>query len=156
MVPFGGQDVHLDWSPQHSTVPRLGMGSILIGGAQDMIAPRLLRWLRREAVRILDGETREIAAASGISVAKVGVGDPRSRWGSCAHNGDIRYSWRLILAPEFVRLATISHEVAHRVHMNHSAAFHAQVENLFGGDPAQARQWLRLHGARLHWFGRDS
>jgi hypothetical protein len=26
---------------------------------------------------------------------------------------------------------------------------------LFGSDPKPARQWLRAHGAALHWFGRD-
>ena len=154
MVPFAGQQLRLDWSPQHSVLPRCVDDRIVMGGAEDMIAPRLLRWLRREAVKTLTDETREIARAAGISVAKIGVGDPRSRWGSCASNGDIRYSWRLILAPAFVRRATVAHEVAHRVHMNHSPAFHAQVQLLFGEDPANARHWLRHNGARLHWFGR--
>jgi hypothetical protein len=81
---------------------------------------------------------------------RVGVGDPVSRWGSCSASGAIRYSWRLILAPDWVRRATVAHEVAHRVHMNHGPDFHALVERLLGGDRSRARLWLRRHGSGLH------
>jgi predicted metal-dependent hydrolase len=86
-------------------------------------------------------------------VARVGVGDPLSRWGSCSSSGGIRYSWRLILAPDWVRRATVAHEVAHRVHMNHSPAFHALVADLLGADPKPARSWLRSNGPLLHRIG---
>ena len=76
-----------------------------------------------------------------------------SRWGSCASTGTIRYSWRLILAPAFVRRATVAHEVAHLVHMNHAPAFHALVAEILGSDPRPARAWLRREGAALHRFG---
>jgi predicted metal-dependent hydrolase len=85
-----------------------------------------------------------------VSVSRVGVGDPLSRWGSCSASGAIRYSWRLILAPDWVRRATVAHEVAHRVHMNHGQAFHRLVEELLGVDPKPARLWLRRSGASLH------
>jgi len=89
-----------------------------------------------------------------VKVSKVGVGDPVSRWGSCSASGTIRYSWRLVLAPDFVRRATVAHEVAHRVHLNHGRDFHALVATLLGADPAPARAWLRREGAGLHRFGR--
>ena len=154
IVPFGGEDHVLNWAEHYPRSPQRVAGEIQIGGPQDLLAARLLRWLRAEALRLLDAETRQIAAAHGLFVASVGVGDPKSRWGSCSSSGDIRYSWRLILAPDFVRRATVTHELAHRVHMDHSRAFHALAADLYGGDPAPARDWLRRHGARLYWFGR--
>jgi predicted metal-dependent hydrolase len=99
---------------------------------------------------------RVYAARAGVTVSRVAIGDAKGRWGSCASSGIIRYSWRLILAPGWVRRATVAHEVAHRVHMNHSAAFHALVAELYGADPTPARAWLRRHGAALHWVGRSS
>ncbi|HVJ02987.1 MAG TPA: M48 family metallopeptidase, partial [Sphingomonas sp.] len=84
----------------------------------------------------------------------VSIGDPRGRWGSCASSGAIRYSWRLILAPQHVRRATVAHEVAHRIHMNHSPAFHRLVALLYEADPTPAREWLRRNGAMLHRVGR--
>lgn len=154
-VPFAGRDYVLDWADAHPRKPATDGGFLRIGGPHDAMASRLLRWMRAEAKALLEAETREIAGAAGISVAEVSVGDPRSRWGSCSSNGNIRYSWRLILTPDHVRRATVAHEVAHRVHMDHSRAFHRLVAELNGGDPKASRAWLRAHGSRLHWFGRD-
>ncbi|OQW77182.1 MAG: metal-dependent hydrolase [Proteobacteria bacterium ST_bin13] len=126
------------------------------GGPIEGLPRRIATWLRREALALLSRETEEFAARLGVSVSRVAIGDPRGRWGSCASSGAIRYSWRLILMPDRVRRATVAHEVAHRVEMNHSPAFHALVDRLVGEDAATARIWLRRHGAALHWLGRDS
>ena len=132
-------------------------GDILrCGGPVDGLSRRIEAWLKREALRVLSDDTADFAARAGVTVAKVTIGDPRSRWGSCASSGVIRYSWRLILAPRFVRRSTVAHEVAHRVHMNHGPAFHALADALTEGDPEESRAWLRANGAALHWFGRDS
>ncbi|HEU4969032.1 M48 family metallopeptidase [Sphingomonas sp.] len=125
-----------------------------VGGEPDLFELRVLRWLKAEAWRVLEAETRTLAAQAGVSVRRVSVGDTRSRWGSCSADGDIRYSWRLILAPSFVRRSTVAHEVAHRVHMNHGSAFKALEEQLLGESPSAARAWLRAHGSSLHGYGR--
>ncbi|MFN3724855.1 MAG: M48 family metallopeptidase [Allosphingosinicella sp.] len=126
---------------------------VAVGGPAEGLEARVLRWLKAEALTLLSRETQEFAAKAGVSVASVAVGDPRSRWGSCASDGRIRYSWRLIMAPDFVRRATVAHEVAHRVHMDHSPRFHATVRELLGDDPAPARAWLRREGGALHRIG---
>ena len=151
-----GDAVRLDWAVDHPRMPRLMPGVLRVGGPLDQMPARVLRFLKRHALDTLTRETRDLAAAHDIRIVKVGVGDPKSRWGSCASSGDIRYSWRLILAPGHVRLATVAHEVAHRVHMNHSREFHALVATLFGANPAPARRWLRANGTALHWFGRGN
>ncbi|KQN81203.1 M48 family metallopeptidase [Sphingomonas sp. Leaf62] len=126
------------------------------GGPIEQFPARIERWLKREAHRLLAEDTAHYAAKAGVTVAQVAIGDPKARWGSCSSTGTIRYSWRLLLAPGFVRRATVAHEVAHRVHMHHGPAFHALVADLFEGDPDTARRWLRAEGAALHWFGRAS
>ncbi|PXA95680.1 metal-dependent hydrolase [Nostoc sp. 3335mG] len=126
------------------------------GGPIEQFPARIERWLKREALRVLAEDTAHYAAKAGVSVSQVAIGDPKARWGSCSASGTIRYSWRLLLAPTFVRRATVAHEVAHRVHMHHGPAFHALVADLFEGDPDAARRWLRSDGATLHWFGRAS
>ncbi|WP_445191295.1 M48 family metallopeptidase [Sphingomonas sp. Tas61C01] len=130
--------------------------ALRLSGPIETLPRRVEAWLRREALDRLAAETQEFAILADVAVAKVAVGDPRSRWGSCASSGVIRYSWRLILAPGWVRRATVAHEVAHRVHMNHGAAFHALVADLLGTDPTPARHWLRTNGTALHWLGRSS
>ena len=144
------------WSAGASRIVRREGDRLVANGAAETLARRVEAWLRREALALLERETAEFAALASVTVAQVAVGDPRGRWGSCAHDGAIRYSWRLLLAPGWVRRATVAHEVAHRVHMNHGAAFHALVARLLGSDPTPARAWLRHHGAGLHWVGRSS
>ncbi len=155
IVPFQGEDHELDWQEGHKRTPKIVDGRIEIGGPIDLLSSRLLRWLRTAAKEVLEADTRDLAAAHDIMIGAVSVGDPKARWGSCSSSGDIRYSWRLILAPAYVRKATVAHEVAHRIHMDHSRAFHRLAADLYGGDPNPARDWLRRHGARLYWFGRD-
>jgi predicted metal-dependent hydrolase len=144
----------IDWRRERPRVPRLEPGRLTVGGPVETLEPRLLRWLRRHALDILSGETGAFAREAGVTVARVGVGDPLSRWGSCSASGGIRYSWRLILAPDWVRRATVAHEVAHRVHLHHGPEFHRLVERLLGTDPRPARSWLRRHGPLLHRIGR--
>jgi predicted metal-dependent hydrolase len=153
-VPLYGVPHAIDWRPDRPRTVRIEGDRIVTGGPLETLEARLLRWLRRHALDLLGAETEEYARKAGVAVTKVAVGDPVSRWGSCSSAGAIRYSWRLILAPPHVRRHTVAHEVAHRVHMNHGPDFHALVADLFEGDPAEARAWLRREGARLLRFGR--
>lgn len=150
LVPVEGVERLVRWDRAFARTPRLDGGELRVGGPEEQVGPRLLRWLRAHALDVLTRETLAIAAREALRVASVKIGDPRSRWGSCATDGTIRYSWRLILAPPEVRLATVAHEVAHLLHMDHSPAFHAAHARLLGSDPAPARRWLRAHGAALH------
>jgi predicted metal-dependent hydrolase len=153
-LPLYGEPHRISWDPAASRVPRVEAKQVVVGGPAENLEPRILRWVRRHAADILSRETQDFAAKAGVSVARVGVGDPMSRWGSCSSSGAIRYSWRLILAPECVRRATVAHEVAHRIHMNHGPEFHGLVERLLGVDPKPARLWLRRHGPSLHRIAR--
>jgi predicted metal-dependent hydrolase len=152
-LPVEGVPHRIDWELARSRVVKIENGAILVGGPLETLEARLFRWLKQRAFTVLELETREFAAKAGVTVSRVGVGDPKSRWGSCSSSGAIRYSWRLILAPDWVRRATVAHEVAHRVHMNHGPDFHALVEALLGTDPKPARNWLRREGAGLHRIG---
>lgn len=155
-ILYLGEEVTLGWDSGFPRMPVLDDGQVIAGGPREGFERRIELWLRKQALAILSGETAEFARLAGVTVSKVAIGDPKGRWGSCAASGVIRYSWRLILAPTPVRRATVAHEVAHRVHMNHSAAFHSVVRDLFGREPTRERAWLRDHAMRLHSFGRAS
>ena len=154
VIPFEGRELHIDWRPNGSRVVKLEGDQLVVGGPEEMVKARVLRWLRAEAGRRLDAETRAVAARAGVTVGRVRIGDPRSRWGSCSSSGDIAYSWRLILMPPAVREATVVHEVAHRLHMHHGPEFHDEVKRLLGRDPKTERAWLKAHGAAMQRVGR--
>lgn len=151
-LPVRGTARRIEWTP---ALPRkvIDDGTVLrLGGPAETVGPRVGRWLRAEALMQLEAESRALAAAHGIALTSVAVGDPRSRWGSCAADGRLRYSWRLIMAPDEVRRATVAHEVAHRVHMHHGPEFHALVDVLNGAPVDAARRWLKAHGRELHRY----
>ena len=153
-IPFEGAMVTIE-AAGSSRIVRIDGERLLVGGPPELIAGRVLRWLRAQARARLEGETRLVAARAGVSIGRVRIGDARSRWGSCSAAGDIAYSWRLILAPPPVREATVTHEVAHRLHMDHGPDFHAAVTRLLGRVPKAERAWLRQNGARLHGIGAE-
>lgn len=155
-IPLMGREVTIDWRTDHPRTVRLDGDTLRVGGPAELLPGRIERWLRAEAARLLAAETADYAAIAGVTVGRVSIGDPASRWGSCSSNGDIRYSWRLILAPPDVRRATVAHEVAHRLHMDHSPAFHAATARLFGRRPVAERAWLKRHGSALHRVGRPA
>lgn len=154
-LPFRGETLTIRWDAGAPRRIAIVGNELKCGGPIDSLSARIARWLRAEALALLSAETAEFAARAGVDVSRVSIGDPASRWGSCSSRGAIRYSWRLILAPDFVRRATVAHEVAHRVHMHHGPTFHALVAELVGVDADRSRAWLKRHGAALHWVGRS-
>lgn len=151
-VPVEGVEREILWDRSSARSPRLQDSALVVGGPQESVGARVVRWLKGRALETLRAETFDMAEGAELSVVSVSVGDPNRRWGSCSSSGAIRYSWRLILAPPEVRRATVAHEVAHLLHMDHSPAFHAAHAELLGEDPTPARLWLRQHGSALHRF----
>jgi predicted metal-dependent hydrolase len=126
-------------------------GSLLFVPPNGDLAARLRRWLRQRSLQRLEARVARHAAVCGVRVGRIGVRDPRTRWGSCTREGDLSFSWRLVLAPPAVLDYVAAHEVAHRRHLNHGPAFWALVERL-RPDYETQRDWLRLEGPSLHRY----
>nr|WP_276591694.1 YgjP-like metallopeptidase domain-containing protein [Sphingomicrobium nitratireducens] len=152
-IPFDGRELLLVHEESASRRVRLEGDTIVTGGPEEAFAGRVSRWLKEQARTILSEETAAMAAAAGVRIAGVSVGDARSRWGSCSSAGRLRYSWRLVMMPPQVRRYIVAHEVAHRVHMDHGRAFHALEAKLFGGSVREAKGLLRVWGKRLQRVG---
>lgn len=152
VIPFKGVDRLLVHQSGKRMV-RLEEDRFIVSGPEEAFSGRLTRWLKAEAKSVLERESREIAAMAGVEIARVGVGDARTRWGSCSSEGSLRYSWRLILIPDAVRRYVVAHEVAHRRHMDHGPQFHALERELFDGSVAEAKRLLRLWSERVRLIG---
>ena len=105
-------------------------------------------WLKHLAQARLSRACDRHAAALGRGFRALALRDTRSRWGSCTHDGRLMFSWRLAMAPPEVLDYVAAHEVAHLLHMDHSAAFWAATGRLMP-DYARHRDWLRRHGHEL-------
>lgn len=137
--------------PGQGRAVTLGADAIEVPGAPERVAARVQGWLRTLARDRLAEASDRHAAALGRPYTKLTLRDTRSRWGSCTADGALMYSWRLVLAPPEVLDYVAAHEVAHLAEMNHSGAFWAVVERLYG-DWRPARNWLRDEGGGLHRY----
>jgi predicted metal-dependent hydrolase len=109
-------------------------------------------FLRHEARRELSARAGEKAQRIARRPGRISIRDTQSRWGSCSSDGDISFSWRLILAPEPVLDYVVAHEVSHLVHLDHGPRFWALVEKL-AAEVAGPRRWLRRNGGALLRYG---
>ena len=157
-VPFLGRD-HLIRHQQGRGVPVLRAGDIItVTGRAEHLARRLSDWFRQQARNEIMPRIDQKAALlgpldpEGRRAGQVSIRDTRSRWGSYAVNGGFSFSWRLVIAPEFVLDYVVAHEVAHMKIMDHSARFWAVVERL-ADDVQGARDWLKTHGDAVHRYG---
>lgn len=125
---------------------------IQVAGRREHVARRVGDWLKSEARRLISAAAIATAERIERRPARVSVRDPKSRWGSCAADGRLSFSWRLVLAPPAVMDYVVAHEVAHLLEAHHGPAFWALVERL---EPefATAKRWLKQHGASLHRYG---
>jgi hypothetical protein len=121
--------------------------------AEASFVPRRVQdFLIREARRDLEAAVARHTTRLGVRPCKITLRDTTSRWGSCSASGALNFSWRLIMAPRFVLDYLAAHEVAHLVHMNHSAAFWGVVAQL-SAEIETAEAWLKAHGTSLLRFG---
>lgn len=146
-LPFEGREVTL--TPGAVRGPRLEGGALILPPDPATLGPRVEAFLKQAARARLVAASDRFAAALGRPYRRLTLRDTRSRWGSCAADGSLMYSWRLVMAPPVVLDYVAAHEVAHLAEMNHSPAFWAVVERLLPGHAPQ-RAWLRAHGAGLH------
>jgi predicted metal-dependent hydrolase len=127
-------------------------GEIRVRGDPAHLARRVRDHLVRLAREELGRRARQCAARIGRPVARVGVRDTKSRWGSCSSKGAISFSWRLVLMPEAVMDYVVAHEVAHLAEMNHGPRFWRLVRTLTP-DYATPRAWLQRHRGQLFSYG---
>lgn len=147
-LPYRGGSVLLT-EAEGRAAARLEGGVLSAGGEGAAYHRRIEAFLRKQALIFAQEHTEAYAQKLGVEGVRVSLSDPRGRWGSCTPSRrTIRYSWRLIMAPEEVFAYVCAHEAAHLRHPHHGPAFWAEVEALFG--PYKPfRQWLKAEGGDL-------
>ena len=83
--------------------------------------------LTKKAKDYLPYRLEYYAKRYGYKYDKVRLSHANTRWGSCSSNRTISLNIGLMQVPEPLRDYVILHELAHLNHMDHSAAFWAEV-----------------------------
>lgn len=147
-LPLGGELHVIRHDPRARGGAFLDGRTLVVSGAREFLRRRVADFLRMEAKRRIAALAVPHAAALGVKPRAIRVKDTRSRWGSCAPDGTMAFSWRLVMAPGWVIDYVVAHEVAHLRELNHSPRFWALVEALTPHREA-AVEWLRAEGPGL-------
>lgn len=148
-VMFQGRNVPI--VAARARVVRFEDGQIAVPGDCDRSPVRVAAFFKLIARQRLAQASDQYAQALGKRYARLTLRDTRSRWGSCTSDGNLMFSWRLIMAPPQVLDYVAAHEVSHLVEMNHSPAYWKIVSSIYP-EYKQPRQWLRDHGQNLHAY----
>ena len=152
VIPFEGEDHVIRHVPDARRGVWREAGEIRVSGQPEHLARRVGDWLKKEARARFNERAAAASLRLGMRHGRISVRDTRSRWGSCASNGNLNFCWRLILAPSFVLDYVVAHEVAHLKEPHHGPSFWETVAVLDRNVEA-GRRWLREHGEALHYIG---
>ena len=127
--------------------------TLYVPSTQSLDATALEKLLRKALVDLALADARRIAdeylPALGVRYSSLSIRDPRTQWGSCAPDGRISLSFRLVMAPPMVMRYVVVHELCHLRVAAHDARFWNLVAEHMP-DYEVWRGWLREHGATLH------
>ncbi len=158
-LPYLGRDVTLDVKPAdvRKSHVKLDDSKLVVSTPPELagdaryegIRAAIVGWFRARAQVQLAKDVDSWWDRLGRgSRSRILVGDQKSRWGSCAADGTLRFSWRvMMLEPSLVEYVVV-HELAHLTHHNHQAEYWALVTSVLP-DVEQRRQGIREAGRRL-------
>lgn len=132
---------HADWIEKQRTKLRETPRLPVLSGEE-------LEELKKRARRVFIARSTYFAPLVGVSFQRITVRCQKSKWGSCSGKGNLNFNCLLLLAPPEVLDYVVVHELCHRLEMNHSPRFWANVERVLP-DYRVRRDWLKRHGAEL-------
>ena len=152
VVPLSGVDHRIRAVPEGRGAVRHDGPEIMVSGRPEHLARRLRDWFRGQARTAIQPLVHQKAGELGRRPGRITIRDTKSRWGSCSHDGNLSFCWRLVMASAQVLDYVVADEVAHLVEHSHSAKYWQAVARLTG-DVDEPRERLRLNGEKLHRYG---
>lgn len=126
-----------------------GKPVLRVSGLPEHLGRRISTFLKKEARADLERLSRMHAGSIKTPIRSISMKDTRSRWGSCSSEGNLSFSWRIVMAPPSVIDYLAAHEVAHLKEMNHGPHFWALCKKLCP-HMEEAKSWLKRYGSQLH------
>lgn len=106
-------------------------------------------WYKERAREKCTERAEWYSFVSGLPYNKINISNAGAQWGSCSVNGNLNFTWRLIMAPLPVLDYIVIHELAHIREKNHSKRFWSIVSRL-SPEYKKRRKWLAENDHLLH------
>jgi len=109
----------------------------------------LEQWYRKRAKEFIGQRVNYYSKLTGINYKSIRITGAKKRWGSCSKEGNLSFTYRLIMAPVSVIDYVVVHELCHIELHNHSKAFWEKVRVII---PEYKKQkgWLNENGFLLN------
>lgn len=107
-----------------------------------------IKWYKEQAYKNFSERVAIYSKISDITYNKLKITNAKKRWGSCSSNGNLNFTWRLIMAPLQVIDYVIVHELVHIKEKNHSKNFWNNVRIILPYYETQ-KKWLKENGHLL-------
>lgn len=104
-----------------------------------------IRWYRKQAKIIIPKRVRWYALLGGFKYNRVFITNAKKRWGSYTGNGNLNFSWRLVMAPMGAIDYVVVHELVHTLEPRHTPEFWGKVKVLLP-DYEKWKSWLDEYG----------
>ncbi|MFH0982626.1 MAG: SprT family zinc-dependent metalloprotease [Planctomycetota bacterium] len=93
------------------------------GRRRRVVRSALVEWYREHALVRLGDRVECFADRLGLTPGKLLIRQPHKRWASCDRDGNLRFNWRIIMAPMLLVDYVVAHELCHLKHPDHSPAY---------------------------------
>lgn len=135
----------------HQDIPlKFNNGFFLLRDYQPMARQLFINWYKEKAYEKISERVELYAKKRGFVFNNINITDAQKRWGSCSPNGNLNFSWRLIMAPLSVIDYVVVHELIHLEEKNHSKAFWIMLKMLLP-NYKDSKDWLERNGYLLRF-----
>jgi predicted metal-dependent hydrolase len=145
---FLGKQYPLQFSDEQPSPVELSDTLCLATRLQSRAGKVITGWYRLQATQILADRVEHFSVLMSIKPKQIKINNAGQRWGSCSPNGNVNFSWRLVMAPLEIIDYVVVHELAHLLRHDHSGIFWSKVEAILP-DYKLRRKWLKDNGRLL-------
>ena len=150
-LPYKGKEIPMEIiEGKKSSVHLLNDQFVIYTSTLDKesIQKLLKKWYKKQSMDYISKRVAYFSQKMNVGYASVSIKSRKQQWGSCDSQGNLTFSWRLIMAAEEAIDYVVVHELCHRKHMDHSKQFWCEVKKELK-DYKEREKWLNDNGVNL-------